>query len=127
MHRFALETKRTHPIHFFGPNSDVSVRFDQFCYCAKNNAMYAFNGPIRAENGTMHRFGPETKRSHPIHFFGPYSDVYVRFGQFRYCANYNVMYGFNAPIRARNETMHRFGSETKRSHAIHFFGPSSDV
>src|SRR6187551_753816 len=36
--RFGPETKRTHPIHFFGPNSDVLVRFGQFCYCAKNHA-----------------------------------------------------------------------------------------
>src|SRR6187455_3240040 len=52
-YRFGPETKRTHPIHFFGPTSDVLVRFGQFCYCAKKPAKVAF----------MHRFGPEPKRT----------------------------------------------------------------
>ena len=45
----------------------------------------ALNAPIRAGTKMNYRFGPETKRTLPIHFFGPNSDVLVRFGQFRYC------------------------------------------
>src|SRR6187551_879937 len=41
------KNETTHPIHFFGPNSDVLVRFGQFRYCAKNHAGIAFNAPIR--------------------------------------------------------------------------------
>src|SRR6187551_485083 len=52
MHSFDPETKRTHPIHVFGPNSDVFVRFHQFRYCAKNHANVAFNAPIRVVNET---------------------------------------------------------------------------
>src|SRR6187551_3349383 len=48
--------KQTHPIHFFGPNSDVLIRLAQFRYCAENHAGVAFNAPIRAGNETMHRF-----------------------------------------------------------------------
>ena len=83
--------------------------------------MYAFNGPIRAGNETMHRFGAETKRTHPIHFFGPNSDVLVCFGQFHYCAKNLANVAFNAPIRVVNETMHSFRPETKRTHPIHVF------
>src|SRR6187551_4133515 len=126
-YRFVPETKRTHPIHFFGPNSDVLVRFGQFRYCAKNHANVAFNAPIRARTETNFRFAPETKRTHPIHFFGPNSDVLVRFGQFRYCAKNHANVAFKAPIRARNETNFRFTPETKRTHPINFFGPNSDV
>src|SRR6187551_2072302 len=127
MHSFDPETKRTHPIHVFGPNSDVLVRFCQFRYCAKNHANVAFNAPIRVVNETKHCFRPETKRTHPIHVFGPKSDVLVRFGQFRYGAKNHVNAAFNAPIRVVNETMHSFDSETKRTHPIHVFGPNSDV
>src|SRR6187551_1468051 len=127
MHRFGPETKRTHPIHFFGPNSDVLVRFGQFRYCAKNHAGVAFNAPIRAVNKTRHSFGPEMKRTHPIHYFKSNSDVLVRFGQFRYGAKSHAGVTFNALIRAINETMHSFEPETKQMHPIHFFGPNSDV
>src|SRR6187551_2159294 len=98
MHSFGPETKRMHPIHLFGPNSDVLVRFGQFRYCAKNRAGVAFNAPVRPVNETMHSFGPETKRTHPIHLFGTNSDVLVRFGQFRYSAKND------AQFRSRNET-----------------------
>ncbi|WP_225990411.1 hypothetical protein, partial [Flavobacterium sp. SaA2.13] len=70
----------------------------QFHYYAKNHAGIAFNAPIRAGTETNYRFGPETKRTHPIHFFGPNSDVLVRFGQFRYCAKNHAGVAFNAPI-----------------------------
>src|SRR6187455_1297681 len=86
MHCFDPEMKRTHPIHVVGPNSDVLVRFVQFRYYATNHANVALNAPIRVVNETMHSFVPETKRTHPIHVFGPNSDVFIRFGQFRYCA-----------------------------------------
>ena len=85
MPRFGPEPKRTTDSRqkqnertqstFFGPNSDVLVRFFQFRYCAKNNANVAVNAPIRVVNETMHSFDPETKRTHPIHVFGPNSDV----------------------------------------------------
>src|SRR6187455_1893338 len=127
MHSFDSETKRTHPIHVFGPKSDVLVRFGQFHYCAKNHANVAFNAPIRVVNETMHSFDPETKRTHPIHVFGPNSDVLVRFCQYRYCAKNHANVAFNAPIRVVNETMHNFDPETKRTHPIHVFGPNSDV
>src|SRR6187551_3564754 len=68
----------------YGPNSDVLVRFGQFRYYARNHAGVAFNAPVRPVNETMHSFGPETKRTHPIHLFGPSSDGLVHFGQFRY-------------------------------------------
>src|SRR6187551_294902 len=71
----------------------------------------------------MHRFGPETKRMLPIHFFGPNTDVLVRFGQFRYCAKNHSGIAFNAPIRAGTETNYRFTPETKRTHQIHFLDP----
>src|SRR6187551_339967 len=93
------------PIHFFGPNSDVLVCFGQFRYCAKKHAKVAFKAPIRAGTETNYRFRPETKRTHPIHFFGPNSDVLVRFGQFRYCAKNHAKVAF----------MHRFGPEQKRT------------
>ena len=80
MLRFGPETKRTHPIHVVGANSDVLVRFGQFRYSAKNHANVAFNAPIRVINETMHGFEPETKLTHPIHVFGPNSDVLVHFG-----------------------------------------------
>src|SRR6187551_2626953 len=110
MHRFGPEPKRTtdsrqktHPIHLFGPNSDVLVRFGQFCYSAKNHAGIAFNAPIQARTETNYRFAPKMKRTHPIQFFGPNSDVLVRFGQFRYSAKNHGGIAFNAPIRARTE------------------------
>jgi len=115
INRFELETKRTHPNHFFGPNSDVLDRFGHFHYCEGNHAGVAFNAPIRAENETMHRFGLEMKRTHPIMFSGHNSNVLVHFGRFRYCAGNHARVAFNAPIRAGNETMHRFGE--KRNHA----------
>src|SRR6187551_246006 len=124
MHSFGPEMKRTYPIHVFGPNSDVLVRFGQFRYCAENHARAAFNAPIRAVNETMHSFGPETKRTHQIHFFGPKSDILVRVAQFRYCAKNHAVVAYNALIRAVNETMHSFGPGTKRTHPIHFFGPN---
>src|SRR6187551_21329 len=77
MLRFGPETKRTHPIHLFGPNSVVLVHFGQFCYCAKKHTGDAFNALIRAMNKTM-QFWAKIKRTHPIHFFGPNSDVLVR-------------------------------------------------
>src|SRR6187551_1646881 len=127
MHSFGPERKRTHPIHLFGPNSDVLLRFGQFRYCARNHAGVAFNAPVRPVNETMHSFGPEMKRTHPIHLFGPNSDVLLCFGQFRYCARNHAGFAFNAPVRPVNETMHSFGLEMKRSHPIHLFGPNSDV
>src|SRR6187551_3173921 len=127
MHNFDPEMKRTHPIHVFGPNSDVLVRFGQFRYCAKNHANVAFNAPIRVVNETMHSFDPETKRTNPIHVFATNSDVLVRFGQFRYCAKNHVNVAFNAPIWVVNETMHSFRPEPKRTHPIQVFGPKSDV
>jgi hypothetical protein len=127
MHSFGPETKRTYPIHVFGPNSDVLVCFGQFRYCAKDHAEVALNAPIRVVNETMHSFGPETKRTHPIHVFGPNGDVLVRFGQFRYYAKNHANVAFNAPIRVVNERMHSFGLETKRTLLIHVFGPNSDV
>src|SRR6187551_2785245 len=48
------------------------------------------------------------KQTRPIDFFGPNSFDLVRLGQFRYCAENHAGVAFNAPIRARNETMHRF-------------------
>src|SRR6187455_319789 len=114
MHDFDPETKRTHPIHVFGPNSYVLVRFGQFRYSAKNHANVAFNAPIRVVNEMTHNFDPETKRTHPIHVFGPNSDVLVRFGQFRYCAKNHAGVVFDAPIQVVNETTHSFGPETKR-------------
>ena len=108
MHSFGLETKRTHRIDVFGHNSDVLARFGQFRYCAKNNANVAFNAPIRVVNETMRSFDPEMKRTHPIHVFGPNSDVLVRFCQFRYCAKNHAGVAYNAPNRAGIETMHRF-------------------
>src|SRR6187455_2564459 len=113
MHSFGSETKRTHPIHLFGTNSDVLVHFCQFRYCAKNRVGVAFNAPVRPVNETMHSFGPETKRMHPIHLFGPHSDVLVRFGQFRYYDKNCAAVAFNAPILPVNETMHSSGLETK--------------
>src|SRR6187455_1899666 len=127
MHSFSPETKRTHPIHLFGHNSDVLLRFGQFRYCARNHAGVAFNAPVRPFNETMHSFGPETKRTHPIHLLAPNSDALVRFGQFRYCARNHAGVLFNALVRPVNETMHCFGPETKRTHPIHLFGPNSDV
>src|SRR6187455_694952 len=127
MHSFGLETKRTHPIHLFGPNSDVLLRFGQFRYSARNHAGVAFNAPVRPVNETKHSFGPDTKRTHPIHLFGPNSDVLLRFGQFRYCARNHDGVAFNAPVRPVNETMHSFCPETKRTHPIHLFGPNSYV
>jgi hypothetical protein len=53
MYSFSLQMKRMHPIHFLGPNSNILVRFGQFCYCAKNHAGVAFNAPIQAINKTM--------------------------------------------------------------------------
>jgi hypothetical protein len=100
MHRFGLETKRTYPIHFFGPNAEVLVHFGQLRYCAKNHAGVAFNAPVRAGNETMHQFEPETKRTHRIHIFGPNSDVLDHFGQFHSCARNHVGVAFNAPVRA---------------------------
>src|SRR6187551_1136989 len=63
--------------------------------------MYAFNAPIRAENETMHTFGPQTKRTHPIHFLGPNSDVLVSFVTMQ-----KTMPGLHL--------MHRCGPLTKR-------------
>src|SRR6187551_1697042 len=127
MHSFNPETKRTHPIHVVGPNSDVLVRFGKFRYCAKYHANVALNTPIRVVNETMHSFDPETKRTHPIHVFGPNSDVLLRFGQFRYCTKNHANFALNAPIRVVNETMQSFDPETKRTHPIHVVGPNSDV
>src|SRR6187551_571391 len=127
MLRFGPETKRTHPIHCFGPNSDVLVRFGQFHYCAKNHAGVAFDAPIRTVNKTRQSFGPEMKRTQPIHYFKSNSDVLVHFGQFRYGAKSHAGVAFNAPIRAGTETMLRFGPKTKRTHPIPCFGPNSDV
>src|SRR6187551_183279 len=98
MHSFGPERKRTHPILLFGPNSDVFLRFGQFRYCARNHAGVAFNAPVRPVNETMHSFGPETKRTHPIHLFGPNSDVLLCFGQFRCCAKNHAGVAFNAPV-----------------------------
>ena len=65
----------------------------------------------------MHRYGPEMKgftdssrneTNAPNRLFGPNSFVLVRLGQFRYCAENHAGVAFNAPIRAGNETMHRF-------------------
>src|SRR6187455_1077202 len=114
MHNFDPEKKRTYPIHVFGPNSDVLVHFGQFCYCTKNHANVAFNAPIRVVNETMHSFGPETKRTHPIHVFGPNSDVLVRFGQYRYCEKNHANVAFNAPNQVVNEMMPSFVLERKR-------------
>src|SRR6187551_2229987 len=93
----------------------------------KKPCRVALNAPIRTGTETDYRFVPETKRTHPIHFFGPNSDVLVRFGQFRYCAKNHAGIAFNAPIRAGTETNYRFVPEMKRTHPIHFFGPNSDV
>jgi hypothetical protein len=112
MQSIRTRNERTHPIHAFGPNSDVLVCFGQFRYCAENHAEVPFNAPIWAGNEIMHRFGPETKRTHPIHVFGPNSDVLVRFGQFHNYAENHAGVPFNAPIWAGNEIMHRFVPET---------------
>src|SRR6187551_1045136 len=120
-YRFVPNTKRTHPIQFFRPNSDVLVRFGQFRYCAKNHAGIAFNAPIRARTEANYRFAPKTKRTHPIQVLGPNSDVLVRFGQFRYSAKNQAGIAFNAPLRARTETNYRFAPKTKRTHPIQFF------
>src|SRR6187551_3846883 len=112
-HSSGPKTKRTHPIHVFGPNSDVLVRFGQFRYCAKNHANVSFNAPIQAVNETTHSFGQKMKRTHPIHVFRPNSDVLVRFGLFRYYAKNHANVAFNAPIRVVNETLHSF--EPKRN------------
>src|SRR6187551_1555786 len=127
MHQFGPKMKRTHPIMFFGPNSDVLVHFGRFCYCDRNHDGVAFNAPIRVRNETMLRFGPEMKRIHPIMFFGYNSDVLVHFGPFRYRAGNLAGVAFNATIRAENEMMHRFGPKMKRTQPIMFFGPNSDV
>src|SRR6187455_2371330 len=60
----------------------VSVSF----VTVQNPCSVAFNDPILAGTEMMHRFVPETKRTHRIYYFGHNSDVLVRFGQFRYCA-----------------------------------------
>src|SRR6187551_2928608 len=112
--------KQMHPIMFFGHNSDVLVRFGPFHYSAGNHAGVAFNATIRAENEIMHRFGPKMKRTQPIMFCGPNSDVLVHFSQFRYCDGNHAGVTFNAPIRVENETMLRFGPEMKRMHTIMF-------
>src|SRR6187551_3228945 len=78
----------------------------------KNHANVAFNAPIRVINETMHSFDPETKRTCPIHVFGPNTDVFVRFGKFHYYAKNHANVAFNAPIRVVNETMHSFDPET---------------
>jgi hypothetical protein len=104
MHSFGPEMKRTYPIHVFGPNSDVLVRFGQFRYCAKNHAGVAFNALIRAINETMRNFGPETKRTHPIHFF----DLIVMFWfvSVSFVTVQKTMLGLHL--------MHRFEPLTKR-------------
>src|SRR6187551_3136107 len=80
MHRFGPETKlctdlakneTMHLIMFLGTNSDVFVPFGQFTYYAGNLAEVAFNATIQVEIETMHRFGPEMKRTQSIMFFGP--------------------------------------------------------
>src|SRR6187551_1137543 len=101
----------------------VSVSF----VTVKKPCSVAFNALILAGTETMLRFGKETKRTHPNHFFEPNSDVYVRFGQFRYCAKKSCSVAFNALILAGTETMLCFWKETKRTHPIHVFGPNSDV
>src|SRR6187455_2931276 len=58
-----------------------------------------FNAPMRPVNEMLHSFGPETKRTHPIHLFEPNSDVFVRFGQFCCCARNHAGVAFNAPVR----------------------------
>ena len=75
----------------------------------------------------LHRFGRETKETNPIHFFGPNSDVLVCFGHFRYYAKNYAGVALNALVWAENETTHQFGTETKGTHPIQFFGPNSDV
>jgi hypothetical protein len=98
---FGPEMKVTHQIHSFGPNSDVLVRFGHFCYCAENHDGVAFNVPIWAGNEMMHRFAPETKGTHPIHFFGPNTDVLVHFYHFDYCAENHAGVAFNTPFSGR--------------------------
>src|SRR6187455_3362222 len=104
MHRFGPEMKRTQPIMFFGPNSDVLVHSGRFRYCDRNHAGVAFNAPIRVRNETMLRFGPEMKQMHPIMFFGHNSDVLVRFGP--YVIVLETMVGLHS--------MERLGQKTKR-------------
>src|SRR6187551_515556 len=65
---------------------DTIVMFWSVSLLCKKPCSVAFNARILAGTETMHRSVPETKRTHLIHFFGPNSDVLVRFGQFRYCA-----------------------------------------
>src|SRR6187551_1359677 len=108
---------------FLDPIVMFWFRFGQFRYSAKNHAGVAFNAPIQAVNETTHSSGPKTKRTHPIHVFGPNSDVLVRFGQFRYCAKNHANVSFNAPIQAVNETTHSFGQKMKRTHPTTFLDP----
>src|SRR6187551_1500251 len=56
------------PIVMFGSFRSVLL-------LCKKPCSVAFNDLIRAGTETMQRFGPETKRTHPIHIFGPNSDV----------------------------------------------------
>src|SRR6187455_495071 len=107
MHRFGPEPKRTSDSGQKRNEGTQSTFFDPivmfwfvlvgFVTVQKNHANVAFNAPIRAGTETNYRFGPETKRTHPIHFFGPNNDVLVRFGQFRYCAKNHAGIALNAP------------------------------
>src|SRR6187551_285269 len=104
MHQFGPEMKRIHPIMFFGHNSDVWVHFGRFRYCDGNHAGVAFNAPIQAENETMHRFGPEMKRTQQSCFLDPIVMFWF------------ILVGFVTVMETMPglHSMHRFGPKTKR-------------
>src|SRR6187551_777240 len=115
-----------HPIHFFGPNSDILVRLGQFCYCTENHAGVAFNAPIRVGNETMHRIGYKRNERTQFTFLDP--RVMFWFVWVSFVTATKTMPGLYL--------MHRFGSETKRctesarnemNAPNSFFGPNSDV
>src|SRR6187551_2206295 len=120
MHTFGPETKRTHPIHFFGPNSDVLVSF-----VTMQKTMPGLH--------LMHQFGPLTKRCTLLvhkrneRTQSTFLDPIVMFWSVLLLCKNHARVAFNEPVRTINETMHTFGPEMKRTHPIHFFGPNSDV
>src|SRR6187551_3264225 len=122
--------KTNAPNPLFLPSSDVLVHFGQFHYCAENHAEGAFTASIWAENETMHRFVQKQNKRTQSTFMDPivmFGFVWVSFIIVSKTMSWlHLMHRVGqkrneAPIRARNETMHRFGPETKRTHPIHFF------
>src|SRR6187551_3742193 len=91
MHRFGPEPKRTTDSRQKRNERTQSTFLDpivMFWFVLVNfvTVQNTMPGCIECTDSGLYRFTPETKGTHPIHFFGPNSDVLVRFGQFRYCA-----------------------------------------